>query len=282
MLSHILAPFLARRGIHYGWAMVAVTFLTMLSTAAAMGMPGVLMEPLHQDFGWSLGSISGPLALRLALYGLIGPFAAAVIARYGIRVTVAVAMLLIVGGIGLATRMTALWQLWATWGLMVGLGTGLTAMVLGASVANRWFTARRGLVIGLLTASSATGSLLFLPLAAWLSEHFGWRVALAPAAAACALAGLLLLLLGRDHPAELGLPSFGERAVAPPPPLDRQSGAPARSRRWPRRRARARSGCCSSRSSSAACPPMGWWARISSRSAKATAWRRRRRRACWR
>ncbi len=215
MLSHLLAPWLARRGIHYGWAMIAVTFLTMLSTAAAMGMPGVLMAPLRAEFGWGLGPISGAMALRIGLYGLMGPFTAALVARYGIRATVTVAMVLIVGGIGLATRMTALWQLWLTWGLMVGLGSGMTALVVGASVANRWFSARRGLVVGLLTASAATGALIFLPLAAWLSEHYGWRVALVPAAGACALAGLLMLLIGRDHPAEVGLPPFGEATIVP-------------------------------------------------------------------
>jgi sugar phosphate permease len=215
MLATALAPFLARRGIHYGWIMAAVTFLTMLSTAAAMGMPGVLLAPLRSEFGWSLGAISAPMALRIGLYGLMGPFTAALLARYGIRAVVTVAMLLIVGGIVLAARMTALWELWLTWGLMVGLGSGMTALVVGASVANRWFAARRGLVVGLLTASSATGSLLFLPLAAWLSQHFGWRVALLPAAAACAVAGVLMLLFGRDHPAELGLPAFGEQVVTP-------------------------------------------------------------------
>ncbi len=218
MLSHLLAPWLARRNVHYGWAMVAVTFLTMLSTAAAMGMPGVLLNPLHAEFGWSLGSISGPLALRIALYGLLGPFAAAIIARYGLRASVAAAMTLIVAGIFLATRLTQLWQLWATWGLMLGVGTGMTAIVLGASVANRWFTARRGLVIGMLTASSATGSLVFLPLAAWLADHVGWRVALLPAAAACTIAGVLMLLIGCDHPSELGLASYGERTVMRPLP----------------------------------------------------------------
>lgn len=228
MLSHLIAPALARKGIHYGWAMVAVTFLAMLSTAAAMGMPGVLMTPLRTEFGWQISAISGPLALRLALYGLMGPFAAALLARYGMRRVVGVAMALIVGGILLATRMTALWELWATWGLLVGLGTGLTAMVLGATVANRWFTERRGLVIGLLTASAATGSLIFLPAAAWLAGHFGWRVALLPAAAACALAGVLVLLVARDDPAELGLAPYGERAPASPQPRARPIGNPAR------------------------------------------------------
>ncbi len=228
MLSHILAPMLARRGVHYGWAMVAVTFLAMLSTAAAMGMPGVLMAPLRAEFGWQVSAVSGPLALRLALYGLMGPFAAALLARYGVRAVVGVAMACIVAGIGLATRMTALWQLWATWGLLVGFGTGLTAMVLGATVASRWFTARRGLVLGLLTASAATGSLVFLPAAAWLAQHYGWRVALLPAAAACAVSGALVLLVARDEPAELGLSPYGERALAVPTRLARPLGNPAR------------------------------------------------------
>ena len=213
MLSQVIATMLARHGIHYGWAMVAVTFLLMLSTAAAMGMPGVLMVPLHDEFGWSTTSISGAMALRIALFGLLGPFAAAVIARYGLRVTVALAMGLIVLGIGLATQMTTEWELWATWGLLLGLGTGMTAMVLGATVASRWFTARRGLVVGILSASSATGALIFLPVAAWLAEHEGWRWAVAPPAIACAISGLLVVLVGRDHPSDVGLPPYGETVV---------------------------------------------------------------------
>lgn len=120
-------------------------------------------------------------------------------------------------GIGLATRVTALWQLWLCWGLLVGAGTGMTAMVLGATVATRWFTARRGLVVGILTASSATGALAFLPLAAWLAERWGWRMALLPAVVACAVSGGLMLLVGRDHPGELGLAPYGERMVVAPP-----------------------------------------------------------------
>jgi sugar phosphate permease len=217
MLAHLFAPVLARRGIHYGWVVVAATFLVLLSTAAAMGMPGVLLRPLMNEFGWSTSAVSGPLSLRLLLYGLMAPFAAALMQRYGIRATVAAAVVLIVGGIALATQMTQLWQLWLTWGLMVGLGTGMTAMVLGATVANRWFVARRGVVVGLLSASSATGALIFLPLAAWLAEHYGWRVALLPPAAACTVAGGILWLTASDHPGALALPAFGERTVTPPP-----------------------------------------------------------------
>jgi sugar phosphate permease len=218
---------LARRGVFYGWVVVAAAFLVMLATAAAQGMPGVLLRPITSEFGWSTADVSGAQSLRLLLYGLMGPFAAALIALYGMRAVVAAAAVCIVGGILLATRITAAWQLWLCWGVLVGIGTGMTALVLGATVANRWFTRRRGLVVGLLTASSATGSLIFLPAAAWLAQHEGWRVALLPAAAACALAGVLMWLFGRDHPGELGLAPSGELAVVPPPDR-RASGGAAR------------------------------------------------------
>ncbi len=141
MLATVLAPWLARRGIHYGWAIAAVTFLTMLATSACVGLPGVLIVPLRGEFGWDTGAISGPLALRIALYGLVGPFAAALMLRYGVRAVVCTALALIIAGLGLATFMTEIWQLWLTWGLIVGFATGMTAMVLGATIANRWFTA---------------------------------------------------------------------------------------------------------------------------------------------
>ena len=222
MLAESLSGFLARRGVHYGWVVAAVAFLVMLSTAAAVGMPGVLMKPLTAEFGWSISTISGPLGLRLALFGVMGPFAAALMARYGLRTIILCALALIVGGLGVAIlAMGQIWQLWLLWGGVVGIGTGMTALVLGATVASRWVVARRGLVIGLLTASSATGQLAFLPLAAWLADHYGWRIALLPALGACAVAGLLALLFMRDRPSDLGLRAYGEPEGAAPaaPPL---------------------------------------------------------------
>ncbi len=225
MLADILAPLLARRGIHYGWVVAFVTFLTMLATAAAMGMPGVLIVPLETEYHWSAAAISGPLALRLLLFGAVAPFAAAVMLRYGLRRVGVSALALIVLGLGLATRMTALWQLWLTWGVLIGLATGLTAMVLAATVANRWFGPRRGLVMGLLSAANATGMLLFLPVAAWLAAHFGWRMAMMPAAGACALCLVLVVLFLRDHPGELGLPACGETEIRPAPSRAAAGGA---------------------------------------------------------
>ncbi|MFZ4406430.1 MAG: MFS transporter [Paracraurococcus sp.] len=219
MLAGLLAPTLARRGIHYGWVMVALTFLVSLASAGAMGILGALLLPLQREFHWETATISGALALRLLLFGLMAPFAAAILQRYGLRRAVAAALSLVVIGCGLSMVMTAPWQLWLSWGVITGLGTGMTALVLSATVANRWFVARRGLVVGILTATNATGQLLFLPLAAWLAETEGWRVALLPGLGACALACLLFWLLARDHPSQLGLPAYGETKVAPPPPV---------------------------------------------------------------
>ncbi len=218
MLAEVLNGVLRRRGIHYGWVIVALTFMTMLTTAGAMGLPGALLLPLHGEFGWSLANISSALALRIALYGIMGPFAAVFMNRFGLRRIITIAVGLISAALLLATFMTAFWQLLILWGVVVGIGTGLTAMVLGATVANRWFVERRGLVLGLLTASSATGQLAFLPLATMLVQHLGWRMAVFPTVAASIVVALLVLLFMRDRPEDLELRPYGEAPGMAPAP----------------------------------------------------------------
>ena len=222
MLASVLAPRLARLNIFYGWIVVAVAFVTMLTTAGAMGLPGALIGALHSDFGWDVGEISSALALRLALFGLMGPFAAALIERYGVRNIVLTAVLLLVVGLLSALVMTKLWQLIVMWGVVVGVGTGLTAVVLGAIVSSRWFTRHRGLVLGMLTASNATGQLVFLPVAAWLVTHVGWRAALIPSIGGLVLAAALVVLFMRDRPADVGLLPLGDTAAPAAPPPARQ------------------------------------------------------------
>ncbi len=215
MLAGTIAALLDRRGVYYGWVVVAVTFVTLLTTAGAMGLPGALILSLNKEFGWDTGEISTALALRLALFGLMGPFSAALIERFGVRNVILSAVLLITAGLVGALFMTKIWHLLMLWGLVVGIGTGLTALVLGAIVSSRWFTRHRGLVLGILTASSATGQLVFLPLAAWLVEHAGWRSAVVPSIAGLGLTALLVLLFMRDRPSDLGLAPLGETVVAP-------------------------------------------------------------------
>jgi len=218
MASPSLAAALARRNIHYGWVVVAVTFLTMLVTAGAMGAPGVMIVPLEHEFGWENAQISTALALRILLFGLFGPFAAAFMNHFGLRRVVVCALMLIAAGFLASLGMTRVWQLIVLWGVVIGFGTGLTAIVLGATVATRWFTQRRGLVVGLLSASSATGQLVFLPLIAELTERFGWRMGLIFVCGLLATAALAAAALMRDRPSDLDLPSYGESAVTPPPP----------------------------------------------------------------
>ncbi len=216
-LSNRLAAALAARGVFYGWAVAGSTFLVMLANAGAMGAPGVFIRPLQQEFGWSAADISSAFAIRLALFGLIAPFAAAFINRFGVRAVVLAAIGMVSSGVVASLFMTQLWQLVALWGVLIGLGTGMVALVLGATVAARWFHHRRGLVVGMLTASTATGQLVFLPLLAKLTEDYGWRAALGFVVVMLLLAGVVALLLLRDRPYDVGLAPFGARALEPPP-----------------------------------------------------------------
>jgi len=218
MLAQAFSRWLAARGVHYGWVTVAVTFLVSIITAGAMGLPGALILPLGREFGWNTEQISGALALRILLFGLMAPFAAALIESYGLRRVILSALSLISVGLLLALAMTQIWHLVLLWGIVVGIGTGMTALVMSAIVSTRWFTLHRGLVMGMLTASSATGQLVFLPLAAWLESHYGWRMALAPTLIGMGIAAVAVWLFMVDRPADLGLQPFGETCKAAPPP----------------------------------------------------------------
>ena len=229
MISTRLAAAMSRRGLHYGWVVVATTFFTMLVTAGAVGAPGVLLLPLQREFGWSTAAISSALAIRLLLFGLMGPFAAAFINRYGVRRVVLCALCLIGSGLAMSLAMTRLWQLILLWGVVVGLGTGLTALVLAATISTRWFNARRGLIVGLLTASSATGQLVCLPLLASIATRSGWRSAVVLVCALLAAAAGLVWLLMRDRPADVSLKPFGpEDPVKEAPPAAAQTAAAPR------------------------------------------------------
>ena len=217
MISNWLSAALARRNIHYGWVMVGVTFLTALVSAGAVGAPGVFIVPLQKEFGWSTAQISSALSIRFVLFGLMAPFAAALMNRYGLRNVTLSALLVVVSALVASLAMTQVWQLMLLWGLVVGIGTGMTALVLGATVAARWFATRRGLVVGILTASAATGQLVFLPLLASLTERMGWRMALGLMCVMLGVAALVVLLVMRDRPGDVGLRPFGDRGTEPLP-----------------------------------------------------------------
>jgi len=205
------------RRLHYGWIMAGGTFVILLVGAAIRATPGVLMVPLERDLGWSRATISLAISISLLLYGLTGPFCAAIAERLGIRRMVALAMTLLAAAILVATQIREPWQLIVLWGVVVGFGTGMTANVLGAVVATRWFSHRRGLVLGALTAATATGQLVFVPILARLAAGPGWRWALVAVGAAALVMVPFALLLIREHPSDLGLVAYGARPDEPPP-----------------------------------------------------------------
>jgi sugar phosphate permease len=207
-VTQILEKKTSRR-LHRAWPVAAVGFITLIGAAGFRSVPSVLLDPLHEEFGWSHATISGAVSINLLLYGLISPFAAALMDRLGLRKVVSGALVLIALGSGLTVFMDSSWQLLLCWGLLVGVGTGSMSMTFVATITGRWFVERRGLVTGILTAAGATGQLVFLPLIAHLATDYGWRVpALVAAGAALAVVPLVLLFL-RDYPSDVGLRAYG-------------------------------------------------------------------------
>ena len=195
--------------LHWAWVVAAVSFVAILGAAGFRSVPGVFMHPLHEAFGWSHGVIGLAMSVNMTLFGLTAPFAAALMDRFGVRPVLATALVLISAGSALSVTMTTSWQLVLLWGVLVGTGTGAISMGFVATIATRWFETRRGLVTGVLTAASATGQLIFLPVIARVTEGHGWRLAsLIVAGAALAVVPLVLIFM-RNWPQDKGLGPYG-------------------------------------------------------------------------
>lgn len=195
--------------IHPAWIAAIVTFFTLVATAGFRSAPSVLIVPLEETFGWGRDQISFALAVNVLLYGLTAPFAAALMERFTVRKVVMAALTTVSTGAFLTTFVHAPWQLVLTWGVIVGVGTGSMALVFAATVANRWFVKRRGLVVGALTAAAATGQLVFLPGLTSLSQSYGWKsIGLTIGAASLLMVPMIYLFL-REKPADLGMLPYG-------------------------------------------------------------------------
>lgn len=222
-IAHPPVPF-RRAGQKYAFVVVAVIFLSLLVSAGLRSSPSVLLVPLEETFGWSRSTISLAAAVGIFLYGMVGPFAAAAMERFGLRRVLIGALMLMAASSAASAFMTQSWHLLLTWGVFSGLGSGAVAVVLGATVVNRWFTKHRGVMMGLLTASSATGTLVFLPVLAALASSGDWtRVVWTVAAAAAALVPLAWWLVP-DRPSSVGLVPFGSDPHAPPAPAAPRTG----------------------------------------------------------
>lgn len=206
---------------NYAWIVVGITFLSLLAAAGLRSAPGVMMTPLQAAFGWDRATVSAAAAFGIFLYGLVGPFAAALMQTLGIRRTLMGGLALMASATALSIFMTQPWHYVVTWGLLSGLGSGAVALVLGATVAARWFDRHRGLVMGLFSASTATGALLFLPVLAWLSQQGGWRPVAIAVAIACAALIPIVALLFPERPSDVGILPYGATEARPPEPRPR-------------------------------------------------------------
>ena len=262
---------------HYAWIVALVTFAVLLITAGVRATPGLFFVPLESEFGWSRAVISGAVAINIALFGLIGPFAASVMDRWGLKRVVLCAIALLAASVAMSTQMRTEWQLVLCWGVLVGAGTGVTSMVLAAVVATRWFDERRGVVLGALSAANATGQLVFLPFLASVIEASGWRTAAFAVAGAALIVFVLVLLFMRDRPKTWGCAptASGMTRVQP-----RRHGRWLPSPRSHTRPGRRPSGCWPARSSFAARARTVSSARTSSRHVMTTESRRSDRRSC--
>ena len=210
-------------GRNYAFVVVAVIFFCLLVAAGQRGASNVLIPKLSEAFGWDRSTVSFAFGLGIFCYGMVGPFGAALMQRFGIRRVVVVALALMALTTGASFFMTQPWQLVVLWGLLSGLGSGCVAPVLAATITARWFAARRGLIMGILTASTATGTLIFLPGLAAIAQYFGWQPVVLTVAAGAALMIPFVLWLLPESPASIGLKRYGTPEGAEDPSPDRRN-----------------------------------------------------------
>lgn len=201
--------------LHRAWLVLAVTFLALLVSAGLRSAPGVLIRPLELSMGWDRATISFSVAVGILFYGLTGPFSAALTQRIGLKTTMVGGLLLMSAATFVSRWMTEPWQYLLSWGIIAGVGSGAVAPVLAANVVNRWFAAHKGLAMGMLSASTATGALIFLPMFAWLAGDMAWRNVAAVVSIATLAVVPLVLLLFPESPGAAGTHRLGEDGPAP-------------------------------------------------------------------
>ncbi|MEI7714012.1 MAG: MFS transporter, partial [Rhodospirillales bacterium] len=201
--------------VHYAWIVLLVVFVAMLAGVGVRAAPGVMILPLQEAFGWDVSTISGAISVNIMLMGACAPFVTGLMQAIGLKRTMMGCLFILALATGLSSFMTAAWQFYLTWGLMVGIGAGAGAVGLAGAVANRWFNHRNGFATGLLFAANAAGQLIFLPILAMMANWYGWRgVTIGVTVAIAAVLPVVWLLLP-ESPAAIGIPAFGDTTVEP-------------------------------------------------------------------
>lgn len=215
MITNRFASLFSGR-VHYAWIVLVVVFVAMLAGVGVRSAPGVMIVPLERAFGWDKATIAGAISVNIMLLGLLGPVMTGLMQVIGLRRTMMGLLGVLMLGTGLSTFMTQAWQLFLTWGLLVGIGSGAGAVGMAGAVANRWFAERTGFAMGLLTSANAAGQLLFLPVLALAAQAYGWQgVAIGVTMAIAAVLPVVWFLLP-ESPARIGLPAYGSAVIREP------------------------------------------------------------------
>ncbi|MFF2752898.1 MFS transporter [Psychrobacillus sp. NPDC058041] len=196
--------------IHYSWIILAVAFFSIIVAGIVRSSSGVFIEPFELEFGWSRPAISFAFAVSLILYGFSGPFMAAFVEVFGLKRVMLYSMLTMTVGLALTFVMQTEWQLVLIWGVMIGIGSGLFLSVLSTQIANRWFVKQRGLAVGILTASTATGQLVLLPVLAAIISKYSWRYATGLIFILSILMFIIIAIFMKNSPKEKGILPYGQ------------------------------------------------------------------------
>ena len=201
---------------HYGWVVVALTFMAILSTSGVRSAPQVFIKPFEAEFGWSRPAIASAIAINLFLLGVGSPLCGWLLDRFGPRRVMLGALAILGAGVAATTIMQEFWQLILLWGVVIGIGASAMTSVLAASVSHRWFATRRGLALGILNSAGSTGQLIFIPILMAVVVTAGWRVGSLVLAASCVGFMILIWFLMRDNPSDVGLDPYNQEAGMTP------------------------------------------------------------------
>jgi MFS family permease len=200
----------ARGALHDAWIVLGAVMIIMLLASGLRAVFGVFIKPIEATFGWDRASLSGVAALSLLLLGAVGPVAGWLADRWGPRRVIVFGCLILAAGTVLSSQVMSLWQIYLSAGVLMAVGGGGIQMSTAATVAARWFEARRGLVLGILGGAMSAGQLVIIPLAVWLTLHHGWRQSFLWLGIALLIIALpLALWFVKDDPARYGLQPYG-------------------------------------------------------------------------
>lgn len=199
----------ARLPFYFGWVIVAVAFVTMAVSISIRTAFSLLLPPLIDEFGWDRALAAGAFSFGFIVSAFLPPIIGRIMDRRGPRPVVLTGVAIMAAGLLLAPSIQSPWQLYATLGLLVGVGSTMMGFTAQSLFLPLWFERRRGLAISIAFSGVGAGAIVFLPLVQFIIESQGWRVACQAMGVAALVILAPLNLLLRHRPQELGLEPDG-------------------------------------------------------------------------